>query len=330
MITLLLSLWVVVVGEIDFVYKGKGTIFTWPEHNFSMKLEADRSLRVVVVGEIDFVYKGKGTIFTWPEHNFSMKLEADSFPKTLDNITIKVLAFFGDTYKLPANVKPVSAFFEVQCKHESIKNISMTIEHYSANLSALKFIISPSKSPPYIFHTLNDGEFHKKHGILKRSQFSIFGIGFSELELWPCKYYYFAMYYSPPENLIWTIDTYVTKDSGTHRTQLENIAKNNNKKLNTHTSTTVNHTLDTFKIDISLSIEEKQSGWEMLSRSPIIISRGRIDYEQGISAPASFKIRLDKRKYSSDLIHNYFIENVHQENSLTLTLQIPAKTGMTL
>ncbi len=288
------------------------------------------SLWVVVVGEIDFVYKGKGTGFTWPEHNFSMKLEADSFPKTLNNITIKVLAFFGDTYKLPANVKPVSAFFEVQCKHESIKNISMTIEHYSANLSALKFIISPSKSPPYIFHTLNDGEFHKKHGILKRSQFSIFGIGFSELELWPSKYYYFAMYYSPPENLIWTIETYVTKDSGTHRTQLENIAKNNNKKLNTHTSTTVNHTLDTFKIDISLSIEEKQSGWEMLSRSPIIISRGRIDYEQGISAPASFKIRLDKRKYSSDLIHNYFIENVHQENSLTLTLQIPAKTGMTL
>ena len=262
-----------------------------------------------------------------------MTFQSDSLPTGTTESIAEISVTPGEDYVLPEPCIPVSSFFSIKCQHKFHKNVSVSIEHYSAETSDLSFVVSCSSYPPFQFELLGGGEFYKRYGIIERREFSIYGIVLTRIRTgrWPRMMYYCALYMSPPEDFTWTVYIYITKDSATNRNAIDKDSKKEMSKLKTYTVATANHKVDNFTLDISLSEEEIAQGWELPpgNINPITIPRRRIDRCRGVPTPANFKVILDDSKISSSsrFVHSYKIADVDQENilSLIITPQIPGK-----
>ena len=257
-----------------------------------------------------------------------MIFQSESLPTDTANITVEISVTSGEDYVLPELTVPVSMFFSIKCQHKFIKNVYVTMEHFSAETSDLSFVISSNPKPPFQFELLSRGIFYERYGFIERNEFSILGIVTRiRTGRWPKMMYYFALYTSPPVDYKWTVFIYIMKDSATNRYRIKEDSKDSERTFNTHTVATVNHTLDEFSLDISLKDEEISHGWKLPLESinPIKIPRRRIDRcNCGVPTPANFKIMLDiSRTNLLDLLHCYIIAGVKQENSLTLALTAP-------
>ena len=277
----------------------------------------------------NFIYHNNAMEWKCEDHNFSMIFQSDSLPTGTTESIVEISVTPGEDYLLPEPCIPVSSFFSINCQHKFHKNVSVSIEHCSAETSDLSFVVSCSSNPPFQFELLGGGVFYKRYGIIERKEFSIFGIVTRiRTGRWPHMMYYCALYISPPDDFTWRVYIYIAKDSATNRNAIEKDPKNEMTKLEAYTVATANHTVDNFTLDISLNEEEIAQGWKLPGNiNPITIPRRRIDRCRGVPTPANFKIILDESKISSSsrFVHSYRIAEVNQENSLTLTVpaQIP-------
>ena len=271
--------------------------------------------------------------WNFEDHNFGMIFQPESLPANIANTTVEISVTCGKDYVLPKDTVPVSAFFSIECQHKFHKSVLVSIEHYAAEKCDLSFVISSNSQPPFQFELLNGGEFIKRYGLIERKQFCILGIVARILLAcqWPKMNYYFALYATPPLHYLWSIYIYIMKDYSTNKYLMEGITKKLDLIRNTYTFGTVTYNVDYFNMDISLNDDEVSDGWQLLQNNinPIRIQRRRIDECYEVPVPATFKIKLDVSKTSStlsDLEHNYKIDNVEQENSLTLNLIAPQKS----
>ena len=268
------------------------------------------------------------------EHNFSMTFQSNSLPTGTYESIVEISVTPGEDYVLPVLTVPVSMFFAIKCQHKFHKNVLVSIEHFSAETSDLSFVVSSNPQPPFQFELLSGGEFNTKRcGKIGRREFSRFGIVTRiRTGRWPHMLYYCALYTNRPVDYTWTVYIYITKDSATYRYRIKEDTKDSDKKLNTYTVATVNHTIDYFTLDVSMNDEEKLCGWQLPpNTNPIRILRRRIDRCRGIPLAANFKIILDisKTRNLSRFVHSYKIADVDQENILSLTLSplvLPGKS----
>ena len=278
------------------------------------------------------IYRNEFMEWNFEDHNFGMIFQPESLPANIANTTVEISVTCGKDYVLPKDTVPVSAFFSIECQHKFHKNVLVSVEHYAAEKCDLSFVISSNSQHPFQFELLNGGEFIKRYGLIERKEFCIIGIVTRILTgRWPKMDYYFALYATPPLNYIWNIFVYIMEYSNTNKYRIKENTKDLDLIKNTHTCGTVTHNVDYFIIDISLNDDEVLHGWQLLQNNinPIKIQRRRIDECREVPPPATFKIKLDVSKTSStllDLAHNYKIEDIEQENSLTLNLIAPQKS----
>ena len=260
----------------------------------------------------------------WDEHNFSMAFQSESLPTGTYESIVEILVTSGEDYELPVLFVPVSMFFSIKCQHKFKKNVMVSIEHFSAETSDLSFVISSNIQPPFHFELLRGGVFYERYGVIERTEFCILGIVTRiRTGRWPCMMYYCALYTSLIEEYIWRVYIYITKDSATYRHRIKEDTEDSDKKLNTYTLATVNHTIDFFILDVSMNDEEELCGWQLPPETnPVEIRRTRIDECREIPAAATFKIILDvsKTRHLSRFVHSYKFADVDQENILSLTL----------
>ena len=270
-----------------------------------------------------FIYNNDAKEWKCEDHNFSMIFQSESLPAGTDTM-VNISVTSGEDYVLPEETLPVSMFFSIKCPDKFQKNVLVSFEHFSTETSDLSFVVSSNYRPPFRFELLSGGSFLKRYGLIERTEFSILGIVTRiRTGRWPRMRYYCALYTSLPEDYIWTVYIYITKDSATYRHRIEEDTKYQDKKLNTCTVAIVDHTIDYFTLDVSMNDEEKLCGWQLPPKTNLIrIQRSRIDRCRGIPATTSFKIILDvlKERNWSRFVHSYEIADVDQENMLSLTL----------
>ena len=209
-----------------------------------------------------FIYNNNAVEWKCEDHNFSMTFESDSLQTGTTESIVEISVTPGEDYVLPELSIPVSSFFSIRCQNKFQKNVSVSIEHCSAETSDISFVVSCSSYPPFQFKLLGGGVFYKRYGIIERSEFSIYAVVLTRIRTgrWPRMMYYCALYMSPPEDFTWTVYIYITKDSATNRNAIDKDSKKEMSKLKTYTVATANHTVDNFTLDISLREEEIAQG----------------------------------------------------------------------
>ena len=272
------------------------------------------------------IYRNNAAMeWTWKEHNFSMIFHSESLKNTIEESKLEIAVIHSDDYVLPPMTVPVSAFFSVECQHKFHKNVTLRIEHFSVDTSSLKFVVSHSTHPPFMFEFLSGGVFSIRHGEIERREFCIFGIVYRCLRCRrrPRLYYYCALYTSPSVFCTWTVRIYIVKDSATNKNYIEEDTKGLELSLNAFTVANVIPSLVYFTFDLTLSKEEMKQGWSLPPgiTNLINIQRARIDDCQGVATPASFKILLDASKAPKQckLIHSYKIADVEEDGG-TMTM----------
>ena len=217
---------------------------------------------------------------TWKceEHNFSMTFQPDSLPTGVHESLVEISVTSGEDYVLPVQTVPVSMFFSIKHQHKFHKIVLVSIEHISAETGDLSFVVSSNAQPPCQFKLLSGGDFDtKRHGKIKRSEFSILGIVTRiQTGRWPHMLYYCALYASPPVDYTWTVYIYILKGFAAYKHRIEEDTKYSERALNTYTVAIVDYTVDYFTLDISLKDKEILQGWLLPPEiiNPIRISRG--------------------------------------------------------
>ena len=285
----------------------------------------ERSAAASIIDYRKIIYKNNAMEWTCEDHNFSMIFQSDSLLNTTES-TLEISVAHSDDYVLLSMTEPVSAFFSVKCQHKFNKKVLVRIEHFSADISSLDFVVSHSTHPPFKFELLSGGVFYKRYGEIERTEFSIFAIVlvYIRRQMRPPLWYYCALYTSLPVDYTWTVHIYIVKNSATNKTFIKEDTKDLEITLNAYTAAVVNPTLDHFAFDITLSDEERSQGWYLPPdiKNPIKIQRRLIDNCRELPTPTSFKILLDVSKITKlcKLVHSYKIADVEQESTLTVTL----------
>jgi len=91
------------------------------------------------------------------DHNFTFTFQSNSLPTGTVESTVEISVTTGEDYVLPVLCVPVSSFLSIKCQHKFTKNVSVCIEHFSAETSDLSFVVSRSSHLPFQFELLSGG-----------------------------------------------------------------------------------------------------------------------------------------------------------------------------
>ena len=227
-----------------------------------------------------------------------MEFECDSLPSGVSETNINVSVALWGNFKLPENTKPVSTFYNIQCRHQLLKDVLVKIEHCARVTSNLSFAISSDISPPYKFELVKDGKFIERHGEILRKQFSRFVIVFCYRVaslFFPINHY--AALYSSQLNKdnIWTVYLFVTLYTKSHLFYLREDATEQNLSIKAYSIVKIEDGADYLEMDTSVSRVNKDKGLELFAPpgNNIRIDRNTINgIFNGSTAFAFFKLKL--------------------------------------
>ena len=246
---------------------------------------------------ISFVCEAVDDIFFWKKHEFMMKFQHDCLPPDISSTNINISVSLWGNFELPENSLPVSAFFNIQCPLELLKDAYVKIEHCARDVSNLKFAISSDICPPYKFELVKEGIFFDRHGEIQRKSFSRFVIVFCyAVASWFYPFnYHAALCSNSLDNNIWTIHLYVTWCTASHINFLESEVNKKELVIKDQSVLQIHDQAEYIEIDPSVSSENRAKGLDLLvyPKNNIHINRRDIDniFCYGI-ASASFRLKL--------------------------------------